>query len=1144
MCRHRAEGRYRGSGGLLHDKRNGSDPEPSLQVICIGMSSYSTTCSNTVIRHLFELSGDGFLLFSRDGRLLDVNRQVCADLGYDREELLVMGPEEIEPGYDADLLREIRDSVSVGAPIVHRTRYRRKEGSEFPADVKFSLIPGDDDQEDLILAIARDVSDREQMETRLGETVSMLRSTIEATVDGIMVTDLEGNRVINNRNLLEMWHAPQALADLNDRYTDREHVLSQVKNPEKYLERSTQIYSSPEENSYDLLECTDGRIIERWSFPHYMEGKSVGRVWSFRDVTDRMKSEKAHVEMNNLLLAIVEGTSDAISARDLHGNYLMVNTASARFADMLPEDMIGRNVEELIGNSNIPRTYLGYDQEVIRTGKTVTYEQVGRLSGETRTLLITKGPLRDAAGDLMGVVGIARDITERKQREDEIVHALSLLTATFDATADGLLVTDRVGTPLRYNRRFPEMWQIPVEVLDKLSVPEIIDLVMEQIAETDGFAGRIHELFNDPESEGFDVIRFKDGRVFERYSHPQFIQNEYVGRVWSFRDVTQKVRAEEALQESNSLLAAIVESSHGSIFAHDLQRRYLMINAAGAHLFHLTPEELIGHRLTDLTHEAEARTHMERASHVTGTGNTITFEQTVIIGAELRTHLITKSPLRNRDGEIVGVVGIGHDITERKISEERLRNTLSTLAATLDSTADGIMVTDLEGKMLTFNRRLIDMWRIPPEVIEPADGTLLRGFLAAQTRYPKLYAARIEELSSRPDDSSYEVIECLDGRIFERYSQPQRVDGVCVGRVWSFRDVSERVRADAALRDSHNLLNAVIEGTTDAIFARDLQGRYLLANTACGELLGVPHDHLLGKSNREVMKESTARTLLEDDMRVITTGEILTYEQDLDLFSGIHTLHITKGPLRDYAGEIVGIVGIARDISSRKESEAQLHVLSRHLVEAHEVERRRLALELHDGVNQLLSAAKFKVQAAEHKLTIGDQRAQDDMGRARNLLNQAIAEIRAISANLRPSVLDDLGLTTALEAFAREFEERTGIMIQTELAELPRRFLPELEVNIYRMVQEALHNVEKHSCARRATISLAIVGDSLVVRVADDGIGFDWSTVNQKIKREPHFGLVGMRERATFSDGSCLVESDPGAGTRITVTIPVPETHP
>ncbi|MGH7467529.1 MAG: GAF domain-containing protein [Longimicrobiales bacterium] len=177
-----------------------------------------------------------------------------------------------------------------------------------------------------------------------------------------------------------------------------------------------------------------------------------------------------------------------------------------------------------------------------------------RPDGEVRWLWSHKSTVHDDRGTALGVVGVVEDITHRKRAEHSLETSLSLLRATLDSTADGILAVDAEGGITGFNRRFLELWKIPDFVAARGDDQVLLGYVLNQLTAPDSFLDRVQRLYEEPGAESDDVIEFKDGRTFERYSRPQRLGDQVVGRVWSFRDVTARVRAEEALRQRNRRL--------------------------------------------------------------------------------------------------------------------------------------------------------------------------------------------------------------------------------------------------------------------------------------------------------------------------------------------------------------------------------------------------------------------------------------------------------------------------------------------------------------------------------------------------------------------------------------------------------------
>jgi two-component system, NarL family, sensor histidine kinase UhpB len=246
--------------------------------------------------------------------------------------------------------------------------------------------------------------------------------------------------------------------------------------------------------------------------------------------------------------------------------------------------------------------------------------------------------------------------------------------------------------------------------------------------------------------------------------------------------------------------------------------------------------------------------------------------------------------------------------------------------------------------------------------------------------------------------------------------------------------------------------------------------------------------------------------------------------------------YILKASLRRLPTSLKNALEKRAAAQARAAAEAANRALPRLIREAQEAERRRVARDLHDSVNQILSAVKFRLNAVEEKLQDrpGAADAWRDVLQARAHLEKAMDEVRCISRNLRPSELDDLGLAAAVRSLGSEFGERTGFRLDLQLGEWPAGLPAEAELQLYRILQEALGNIERHAGARRVEVRLESdpAAGLLRLQVRDDGRGFDPS------RARTGMGLVDMRERAEFQGGRCVVHSAPGRGTEILVVIP------
>ena len=230
---------------------------------------------------------------------------------------------------------------------------------------------------------------------------------------------------------------------------------------------------------------------------------------------------------------------------------------------------------------------------------------------------------------------------------------------------------------------------------------------------------------------------------------------------------------------------------------------------------------------------------------------------------------------------------------------------------------------------------------------------------------------------------------------------------------------------------------------------------------------------------------------------------------------------------------------VVTDLTEARHNEQMLRALSQRLVQAQEAERGSVALGLHDNITQLLCAMLFRSQALAERLSARDGPAKREAIKLRAMLGKAAEEVERISRDLRPSVLDQLGLVAALRHVSQEFAKRTGIPVRLAFARLTARMPADAELTLCRILQETLKNVERHARARHVTVSLRQQGLFARLTINDDGVGFRRDHHSGTRKETRGLGLLGMQERAASVGGAFLVRSVRRSGTRVEVRVPL-----
>ena len=332
---------------------------------------------------------------------------------------------------------------------------------------------------------------------------------------------------------------------------------------------------------------------------------------------------------------------------------------------------------------------------------------------------------------------------------------------------------------------------------------------------------------------------------------------------------------------------------------------------------------------------------------------------------------------------------------------------------------------------------------------------------------------------------------------------------------------------EEALRVSQERLGRVVTGMPIVLWSTDANGVFTLSEGKGLELLRLAPGQVVGQSVYEAYRDHP--TICEAIRRCLERGEEISLVAEVDSFH----FDTRMSPTRDESGVVTGLIGVSVDITERAQMDRALRGLSRRLWSILEEERRGIARELHDEAGQAMTAMKIRLDLARRETDPEKMRAQIE--EASRLATGVLDEIRRISNALRPGALEDLGLLPALRALVEDFRHRSGVhTVFHDRNDCPRSD-GDAEAAIFRFVQEALANVQQHARAQKVTLEFDHDGERARIRVEDDGAGFE----PDRVPPHGHVGLVAMQERAKMLGGFLAVDSRPGAGTRLTLEVPL-----
>jgi PAS domain S-box-containing protein len=352
------------------------------------------------------------------------------------------------------------------------------------------------------------------------------------------------------------------------------------------------------------------------------------------------------------------------------------------------------------------------------------------------------------------------------------------------------------------------------------------------------------------------------------------------------------------------------------------------------------------------------------------------------------------------------------------------------------------------------------------------------------------------------------------------------------------QDITERKGAHELIRQERDRAQSYLDIADVILLALDLKGRITLINRKGCATLGREESELLGRDWFETCLPPRTKRELKAFFSTLLDGELTSLENPVLTSSGEERMIGWRNSLlRDGDGRVIGTLSSGEDITERKRFESALRHLSGKLLHAQDEERRKVAKELHDGIGTYVSGLSLALGKLRTFLDEDNPEHQKVVAECRELIQAAAGEIRSISYLLHPPTMEEMGLGTSLEWLVRGFSSRSGITISLQLAEDIGRLKAESELTIFRVTQEALDNVYRHSGSSTATVRLSRENEQIVLEVADEGRGMEPPSLGSVA--EGTVGISGMRERVERLGGKFSIESVPGEGCTVRAALPL-----
>jgi PAS domain S-box-containing protein len=866
------------------------------------------------------------------------------------------------------------------------------------------------------------------------------------------------------------------------------------------------------------------------------DGGEIGSLTSALNamLTQLSQREKLLQESEAKYRRLHESMMDAFVMVDMSGRLLEFNHAYLEMLGYSADELQRQNCTSLTPEKWHEFEARIIEEQVIPHGHSQVYEkEYIRKDGTVFPVEFKAFLLRDANNLPEAMWAIVRDITERHEAK----AALAKYKRGIENAIDGFWMTDALGNIQEANAAYAKISGYTVEELVTMHISQLeaIELAEDVHAHIEKIATHGHDRFETRH-------RHKDGHEIDIEVAVTYMPES--SQLFVFcQDITERKHAEEELQKTQlNLLAAQQLAKIGS-WEWDVRNNTATWSDETYRLFEIDKGELNEHRknfLNLVTPEDRIKVNRALSDALDGVKKyDIEYRIRLADGRKKVIHALAET-IRDAEGKAVAMRGTVQDITERKQAEELIQQFGSLLQGSFNEIymfdADSLHFTlTSEGAEKNLGYTDDELNQLTPLDLKPSFTRKSFEQLIAPLRTGEQQLLHFEAVHRRKDGTTYPVEVRMQ-------LMPTTTTTTFLAIV---QDITERKQAMELLRKSSEEIADLYNRAPCGYHSLDKDGIIRQINDTELAWLGYTRDEVIGKMKwPDILATASLRTFREDFPRFMKRGftrdfEIEILRKDGTTFIGL----INASAIYDSSGDFVMSRSTVVDITARKEMERKLHDLNVHLQAVREEEKASIAREIHDDLGGTLTALKMETHWLKTERP-ANKEATPLLGHIREmeqLINNATNVMRRIITGLRPTILDDLGLLAALEWQAAQFHKSTGIACRVncvcaEDEDCANELDKPRSIALFRIVQEALTNVARHSGASRVEIEFHRNDEEIVMSIIDNGRGMTKDRADASIP----YGILGMTERVDQLDGTISFDTPPGGGFNVTVILPLP----
>jgi PAS domain S-box-containing protein len=1153
-------------------------------------------------RTLYESSVDGIISTDMKGQILDVNQAYMDMLGYSKDELRRLTPQQLTPRKwhesEADIVKN--QILARGFSDEYEKEYVRKDGTTFPISVRVWLMKNEQGQPAEMWRIVRDITGHKRAEEELRKSEERYRAFIVATAQVVWITNAGGEVVVDLPSWRELTgQSEEAIKGWG--WIEAVHPDDRERAAQAWIKAVEA--KSPYENEFRVrkYDGSYGRFFARGIPVLEADGSIREWVGTCTDITERKRAEaelKKHREHLEELVeertAKLKRANEALEAeiaereraeealRDSEEKYRVLYESS-RDAIMLsapPEwkftagnpaaiALFGaRDEREFVaeapwklspeyqpdGELSSVKAHQMIDAAMERGSHFFEWTHK-KFSGEeffatvTLTRMIHRGqPLLQAT---------VRDITEHKRAEERLRNS----EEQFRQLAENIREVFFIGEPeparMTYlSPAYEEIWGRP-----RQEAYERPDAWVDAIHPDDREQGvnLFTRSFQGEQVDGeYRVVR-PDGSVRHIKARAFPVRDaggKFCRLVGIAEDVTERKSAEAKLRLQSAALEAV---SIGIVITNP-EGTILWVNPGFTALTGYTAEEALG-RNPRLLKSGKHDQPFYRNLWNTILAGKVWHGELTNRRKDGTTYVeeMMITPVLDEGGTIRDFIAMKQDVTERKRTEEERSFRNAVLSTQLETSIDGILVVGGNGEILSYNRRFVDIWEIPPAVVESGSDERALESVLDKVLAPEEFLQRVKYIYESRHETSQEEVALRDGRTLDRYSAPMLgSDGKYYGRIWYFRDITERKRAEEELYQSRQMLQSILDTIPQRVFWKDRNLSYLGCNKALAIDTGLKDPaEIIGKNDYELAwRESAGLYRADDNLVMEHATPRLNFDETLRRPDGsLSWVRTSKLPLRDREGNVIGVIGTYEDITERKQAEEKLKLTLDDLGRSNQELEQFAYVASHDlqePLRMVSSYTQLLARRYQGKLDAAADEfiayAVDGANRMQRLINDLLAYSRV---GTRAKPIEPTDCTAVLDQALANLKaaiEMSGAVVTH--GPLPTVIADDLQ--LVQLLQNLIGNaikfhVEKPPCIH---VSAEQKGNEWVFSVRDNGIGIDPHyaerifVIFQRLHTREEYpgtgiGLAICKKIVERRGGRIWVESQPGTGSRFYFTIPI-----